>query len=135
MRRAKTTGMTKLHNRKELREFRKRLRTNSTPAEIALWKMLNRGKLEGRKFRRQHSVGNYIVDFYCATEQLAIELDGEGHFTEGGLAYDKERDEYLLSCGIRTLRFENNLVLSDPVYVLQEIKNNFTTTTNTSPPC
>ncbi len=126
--------MTKLHNRKELREFRKRLRTNSTPAEIALWKMLQRGKLESRKFRRQHSVGNYIVDFYCATEQLAIELDGEGHFTEGGLLYDKERDEYLLSCGIRTIRFENNLVLTDPVYVLQEIKNNLTTTNN-SPPC
>ena len=134
MQQVKTIGMTKLHNRKELREFRKRLRTNSTPAEIALWKMLQRGKLESRKFRRQHSVGNYIVDFYCATEQLAIELDGEGHFTEGGLLYDKERDEYLLSCGIRTIRFENNLVLTDPVYVLQEIKNNLTTTNN-SPPC
>jgi len=125
--------MTKLHNRKELREFRKRLRTNSIPAEIALWKMLQRGQLEGRKFRRQHSVGNYIVDFYCATEQLAVELDGEGHFTEGGQTYDKERDEYLLNCGIRTIKFENNLVLIDPEYVLQEIKNNFTI--NNSPPC
>ena len=62
-----------IHNRKNLKQFRKDLRNNLTPAEATLWKAIQRSQLEGRKFRRQHSVGNYILDFYCPKEKLAIE--------------------------------------------------------------
>ena len=55
---------------------RKKLRNNLTPAEAALWNLLKNSQLEGRKFRRQHSVGFYILDFYCPSERMAIELDG-----------------------------------------------------------
>ncbi len=67
------------HNRKHLEPYRKALRNNLTPAEAFLWKQLQRRKLKGRKFRRQHSIENLIVDFYCADEQLIIELDGDVH--------------------------------------------------------
>ena len=80
-----------IHNLKALENNRKQLRNNLTPAEAALWKMLQNSQLEGRKFRRQHSVGNYILDFYCPSERLCIELDGAYHFTEQGESYDQER--------------------------------------------
>jgi very-short-patch-repair endonuclease len=57
------------------------------------------------KFRRQHPVGPYIVDFYCADQRLAVELDGGQHFTVEGLAYDRRRAEYLVSRGVRVVRF------------------------------
>ena len=68
-----------IHNRKYLLGFRKFLRNNSTTAEATLWKSLKRKQIEGLKFRRQHSIENYIVDFYCPTLKLIIELDGEYH--------------------------------------------------------
>ncbi len=68
-----------LHNRKYLKENRKMLRSNLTPAEAELWKHLKSSQLYGRKFRRQHSIGNFILDFYCPSEKLAIELDGQIH--------------------------------------------------------
>ena len=67
----------KIHNKPELLAFRKELRNNATPAEAFLWKHLQRSQLEGRKFRRQHSIHNFIVDFYCASEGLIVELDGQ----------------------------------------------------------
>lgn len=66
-----------IHNKKELEAYRKELRKRMTPSEAFLWKQLQKGKLKGRKFRRQHSIKNFIVDFYCPQEQLIIELDGE----------------------------------------------------------
>ena len=68
-----------IHNRKYLFDFRKYIRNNSTSAEVTLWKSLKRKQVEGLKFRRQHSIENYIVDFYCPTLKLIIELDGEYH--------------------------------------------------------
>ncbi len=70
-----------INNRPELKVFRKALRNNSTAAEATLWKMIKGKKLKGRKFRRQFSVEKFILDFYCPSEKLAIELDGAGHFT------------------------------------------------------
>jgi len=63
-----------LHNLKHLKQTRKNLRNALTPAEATLWKYIQNSKVEGKKFRRQHSVGNYILDFYCPSEKLAIEL-------------------------------------------------------------
>ena len=65
-----------IFNRKGLKSFRSTLRNSSTSAEVALWLMLKSKRLEGRKFRRQYSIGNYIVDFCCPSEKLIIELDG-----------------------------------------------------------
>jgi very-short-patch-repair endonuclease len=73
-----------LNNKPILKNYRKGLRNNMTEAEIVLWKYLKGSQLDGKKFRRQHSFGNYILDFYCAPLKLAIELDGASHFTEEG---------------------------------------------------
>lgn len=115
----------KLNNLPYLKPFRKNLRNNLTPAEAKFRKAVQNNNLEGRKFRRQHSVGNYIPDFYCPAEKLAIELDGEVHFNDAVREYDRRRKSYLESCGIRVLRFENKLVFEDLEWVLAVIKNNF----------
>src|SRR6478672_5383470 len=100
---------TKTHNLPEKQGFRRKLRSRLTPAEASLWSILKNSKVDGRKFRRQHSVGKYILDFYCPSEKLAIELDGEGHFTLPAVSYDANRRRYLERCGIRVIRFENEL--------------------------
>jgi very-short-patch-repair endonuclease len=115
----------RIHNQEELKNRRKGLRKKLTPAEATLWLLLKDKKLEGRKFRRQHSVGKYIVDFYCPSEKLVIELDGERHFTDEGMQYDQKRTDYLNTCKIRVLRFENHEVFQSPEGVLDEIKRNF----------
>ena len=115
----------KIHNRPELTPFRKKLRNNGTSAEAVLWIRLKHSQLEGRKFRRQHSIGNYIVDFYCPEEKLVIELDGEGHFWEDGLKRDHRRKCYLNSLGIQVIRFENKWVFDDMEYLLNEIRGCF----------
>ena len=68
-----------LFNRKSLKFFRTSLRNKSTSAEAVLWNIIKSKKLDSRKFRRQHSIGNYIVDFICTSEKLVIELDGNPH--------------------------------------------------------
>ena len=113
-----------LNNRKELVEIRKLLRNNLTSAEATLWKFLSGSKL-GRKFRRQQSVGNYVLDFYCPAEKLAIELDGQGHFNSAGFDYDEERTAFLNAQGIRVVRFENDEVFKATEAVIETIKNQF----------
>jgi very-short-patch-repair endonuclease len=96
-----------IHNRQVLKSRRKELRNNSTPAEKLLWSMLQHSNLGGFKFRRQHSVGAYIIDFYCPSEMLAVELDGDSHFTDEAIEYDLERTAYLNALDIKVLRFLN----------------------------
>jgi very-short-patch-repair endonuclease len=110
-----------IHNRKDLEAYRKRLRNHSTSAEATLWNHLKSSQL-GKKIRRQHSVGNYILDFYCATLKVAIELDGAHHFTEEGRRYDEKRTTYLEGLSIKVIRFENRRVFEDLEKVLREIK-------------
>ena len=114
-----------VHNLKTLEQNRKGLRNNMTPAEKALWKMIQRSQLDGRKFRRQHSVGGFVLDFYCPSERLAIELDGADHYTVNGIENDEERTAYLNSLRIRVLRFENKLIFEQADRVLEEIRRNF----------
>ena len=118
---------SQIHNRSELKLRRKSLRKKLTAAEATLWTLLKDKQLEGRKFRRQHSVNKYILDFYCAAEMLAIELDGEHHFTEDGLRYDEQRTRYLNTLNIRVVRFENEEVFQSPEGVVAEIKRHFST--------
>jgi very-short-patch-repair endonuclease len=127
---------TTCHNRAALKSTRRALRDNLTPAEAALWRALQNSQLDGRKFRRQHSIGNYILDFYCPIERLAVELDGQGHFTVSGEAVDVERTAFLESLSIRVVRFENRMVFEQMEFVLEGIRrafrNNDVTTPNPS---
>ena len=84
-----------IHNNPDLKQLRQSLRNGSTPSERKLWNVLKHGNLDGYKFRRQHSVGRYVVDFYCPTKRLAIELDGDSHFTDEAIEYDRERTIFL----------------------------------------
>ncbi len=113
---------SKIHNIKALTQTRKELRTNSTEAEIILWNHIKSSKLGGKKFRRQHSVDGYVLDFYCAAERLGIELDGAGHFTDEGKKNDIDRTRHLEAYNIRIIRLENSLVLNDIKSVLNEIE-------------
>jgi very-short-patch-repair endonuclease len=94
-----------------------------TEAERKLWSIL-RGNRFGEKFRRQFPFGRYNLDFYCHRAKLNIELDGGQHYTDEGIANDKERDEYLRENGIVTLRFPNFEVFQNLDGVLQVIYQN-----------
>ncbi len=114
-----------MHNKKILEKFRKELRNNATSAEAFLWQHISNKKLEGRKFRRQHSIENFIVDFYCPAERLIIELDGEIHFNAAAQEYDYKRTSFLENLGFTVIRFENKMVFDQLPSVLMEIKEHF----------
>lgn len=115
------TKMPRLHNREYLIQIRKHLRNNSTAAESTLWKILKKRQVGGYKFRRQHSIGKYVVDFYCPELQLVLELDGEPHANLVNNATDGERDEFIESYGITVFRYENRWVYEYPEVIIQEI--------------
>lgn len=117
--------MKNIHNRKYLKTRRKELRKNLTPAEATLWKSLQRKQLKGRKFRRQHSIENFIVDFYCPQEKLIIELDGAIHLDFAQQNYDFERMQKLEELGFTVISFENKLVFENLPWVLEKISNQF----------
>ena len=122
----------KIYNKKYLEQKRKDLRNQSTLAEVILWKHLKKEQLSERKFRRQHSIGDYIVDFYCPAERIAIELDGDLHFDEEIKKYDEERTKYLSELNIRVLRFENNEILFNLESSLNKIVEEFKSNQNES---
>ena len=83
------------------------LRKNQTSAETLLWNLLRGRKLLGLKFRRQHQLGKYVADFYCREAQLVIECDGSAHRGNEQWQHDQNRDAYMISQGIRVMRFRN----------------------------
>jgi very-short-patch-repair endonuclease len=97
--------MTIFYNKSKHLSKRVVLRKNQTPQESILWARLRRDQL-GFKFKRQYSVGPYVLDFYCPVKKLAIEIDGSQHLENK--EYDKERTEYLSVFKIKVLRFWNN---------------------------
>jgi very-short-patch-repair endonuclease len=97
------------------------LREKKTPAEEALWELLRNRKLSNLKFRRQHQIGDYIVDFFCAEHGLAVELDGSVHLPAEKQKHDAKRDKYLRSLGYTVLRFPNHRVFDDTDNLLSEI--------------
>ena len=115
----------RINNLPKLKTFRKKLRNNLTPAEATFWKVVKNKQFENRKFRRQHSIGSYILDFYCPSEKLAMELDGEVHFVDKQRVYDRERRLFLEHFGVKVLRFENRIVFEELIWMLDVIKNNF----------
>jgi very-short-patch-repair endonuclease len=96
----------------ELFDFARNLRKKPTQAEAVLWEALKYKKLEGHKFRRQHPIGSYILDFYCHASRLSIEIDGGYHLAKEQALYDKNRTSDLESMSIKELRFENVQVLN-----------------------
>lgn len=108
-----------------LKETRKELRRNLTPAEAAFWQLIKNRQIEGRKFRKQFSIENYIVDFCCPEEKLVIELDGSVHNHPQVTENDKYRDERLTDLGYTLLRFENKEVFEQQDWVLDEIRSKF----------
>ena len=120
-------GNKHIHNRQSLKRLRKYLRNSLTSAEAVLWKNLQQSQVEGRKFRRQHSIGRYIVDFYCPECRLAIELDGQEHFNLIASEHDRTRTEYLTRLNVRVPRFENRAVFENLQAVLHVIRSHLTT--------
>ena len=113
-------------NTPEIKAYRRVLRNNSTIAEKALWRMHKGKQICGLQFRRQYSIGNHILDFYCPSLKLAIELDGEYHYHYNMLDDDYKRDQELLQqFGITTLRFENKIVFEYPESIIQQITRHF----------
>jgi len=112
-------------NKKFLKPLRQELRNNSTSAEAELWGLLKNKQVEGRKFRRQYGIENFIVDFYCPSEKLIIELDGDPHGDYAQINTDEIRDKFLEENGFKVLRFENRFVFQAPEYVIELIKSNF----------
>jgi very-short-patch-repair endonuclease len=117
-----TMKSSNLFNRKGLKSFRSTLRNRSTSAEAALWNILKSRNLEGRKFRRQYSIDNYIVDFCCPSEKLIIELDGAPHGEYHRIQKDENRDKYIESLGFTVIRFENRVVFQEPEFLKNEIR-------------
>lgn len=113
--------MATVFNLSRYKTRRQNLRNQVTPHEQLLWQSLRKEQL-GVKFRRQHGVGHYIVDFYCSISLLIIELDGDSHFTPEAKAYDFQRDAYLQSLGMRVLRFTNADVQNNLDSVLKIIR-------------
>ena len=105
----------------ELLIFAKQLRQGQTDAERLLWQVLRGRNLKGFKFRRQHPVGGYILDFYCHAAHLAIELDGGGHNSDEQKLYDEERTKVMNGAGIKVIRFWNHDVLNSLEAVLEDI--------------
>jgi very-short-patch-repair endonuclease len=97
----------------------KELRRELTPAEKKLWTRLRNGQVNGLQFRRQHAVGTYIVDFYCAKAKLVIEVDGDSHAEQ--IEYDQARTEYLNERGYHVIRFTNREVFNHLEAVVQQI--------------
>ncbi|MEK7227349.1 MAG: DUF559 domain-containing protein [Patescibacteria group bacterium] len=111
--------MKRLNNLPDLKERRKELRSNQTMQEDILWSEFREHRL-GVKFKRQHSVGPYILDFYCPNKKLAIELDGSQHIENK--EYDLERSYYLAELSIKVLRFWNREIDANISAVIKKIK-------------
>ncbi len=104
-----------------MRRYARQLRRHQTDAERVLWQRLRDRQLGGRKFRRQYEFGEFILDFYCPSAKLAIEVDGGQHYSEIVAARDLERTRCLEANGMRVLRFTNTEVLGQTEAVLEAI--------------
>jgi very-short-patch-repair endonuclease len=120
----------------ELLAFARELRGRQTDAEKLMWALLRNRGAAGFKFRRQHPVEPYVLDFYCDEKRLAIELDGAQHEGPEAKCRDERRSDYLRRQGIQVLRFANKEVLDNTEHVLRvkyEVLKEKTLTPNTSP--
>ena len=122
-----------IHTHPRLKGIRATLRQHGTSAEATLWKSLQKKQLQGRKFRRQYSIRSHIVDFYCVSEGLAVELDGEVHNHPEIALQDQIKEKTLHDLGIQLLRFENRMVFDNLEGVLNYISQHFKLNSTTPP--
>ena len=105
----------------QLLEFAKIMRQNATDAEHLMWQLLRAKRFMNLKFRRQHVIAPYIVDFYCHELGLVIELDGSQHGTGDAIEYDTERTKFLEVLGLKVVRYWNHDVLGRTDVVLEDL--------------
>ena len=108
-----------------MEEAARAMRKRPTVAEARLWEALRAGRFAGAKFRRQHPLGRFVLDFYCPAKRLCIEVDGPVH--DNQREKDAARDAALAAANIRVLRFRNEEVLTDLDDVLTRIHPHLTT--------
>lgn len=122
--------MPRIYTLTETKLRRRDLRHRSTRAEQKLWAELRNCQFFGLKFRRQHGIGPYIVDFFCHELRLIIEVDGDSHFMDGAADYDRIRQRWLEGLNLHVIRFTNDDVLEN----FDEILNTLTTLLPTPSP-
>ncbi len=123
----------KIFNRKNQRSTRQHLRNSVSVLERILWSKIRNQQL-GVKFRQQHGIGKYVVDFYCPDFKLVVELDGDSHYQDGAQEYDQIRDEFMRGMGLRVLRFTNIEVMNNLDGVLLAIYDDIKSLTPSLPP-
>jgi len=107
--------------RKDLKAVTRDLRKNMTDAEKLLWSEIRSKQLKGVQFYRQKPLGSYIVDFYCPSAKLIIEVDGGQHYSDEGQTKDAQRDAYFNKLGLRVKRYSDREVLKNINDVLEDI--------------
>lgn len=114
--------MTRIFNTAPMKDRRRELRSNMTDAESMLWARIRRKQVDGFRFRRQYSIGHFVVDFYCPEIKLVIEVDGPTHDGHDAKEYDAEREEQIRSLEITVLRFKNEAVYNGIDGVVAKIR-------------
>jgi very-short-patch-repair endonuclease len=112
------------YNQEYQNDFRKQLRNEPTTAEFLLWQEL-KGKQLGYKFRRQHGIGPYVVDFYCPSLRLVIEVDGDTHFEPEDIERDNTRTTFIIKKKIQLIRVTNKDVYESINGVIELIRQQF----------
>jgi len=103
--------------------LKRQFRSSLTSAEAKLWFHIRAKRFESLKFKRQHGIGPYIVDYYCAEKALVIEVDGDVHAGEVQKERDESREDYLKRCGLRILRYNNQDILKNIEGVLENLRS------------
>ena len=102
-------------------DIKRRLRSTMTGPETRLWSKLKARQFQGLKFRRQHGIGPYIVDFYCPEQSLVIEVDGDSHADADQIVKDGQRERYLQSLGLHVIRYCNDDIMKNLDGVLEDL--------------
>jgi len=114
--------MTKIFNKQKFQEFRSDLRGRMTKSEVILWKHIQNNSL-GFRFRRQHGIGNYIVDFYCPKLKLSIEVDGLTHAEDEVFEKDQRKEKFIKANNIILKRYSDNQIFNDLDNTLMDLEN------------
>ena len=117
----KVDSMTRVYNQTKEKKKRRALRRAMPSSEVLVWSKLRARQIHGRKFRRQYSVGSYVIDFYCPELKLAVEIDGDSHAGETAEIHDRQRQFFIESYHISFLRFTNSEVHENLESVLDAI--------------
>ena len=112
-----------IKNAQNLKQTRKILRINQTKPEQIFWNKVRSKQFFWLKFRRQYSIWRYVLDFYCHSLKLCFEIDGDSHFEEEALEYDKIRTEFLENARIKVIRFTNKEIMDNIDGVLETLMN------------